>query len=131
MPKWLILLSAYLLIWVPLNFAVLAIGSLPSLDERGFAAVAELALHAAAAMLCAVAGWMLRVGNVAGRRLAGVALIANAAATIQALHVSALPRDVPPGLPLPLTIVVSIHALAWLAYLNRSRDLRTWLHSND
>ena len=127
MPKWLILLSAYLLVWVPLNFAALASRSLPSLASRGSAAVVELALHAAAAILCAAAGWMLRVGNVAGRRLAGVALIANAAATIQALHVSALPRDVSPGLPLPLTIVVSIHTLAWLAYLSRSRGLRRWL----
>ena len=127
MPKWLILLSAYLLVWVPLNFAALALRSFPSLDERGSPAVMELALHAAAAVLCAAAGWMLRVGNAAGKKLAVAALIANAAVTIQALYLSALPRDVQPGLARPLTIVVSVHALAWLAYLYRSRRLKTWL----
>jgi hypothetical protein len=127
MPKWLILLSAYLLVWVPLNFAVLASGSLSSLDSRGWPAVAELAAHGAAAMLCGVAGWMLRVGNAAGRRLAAAALVANAGTTIQALYSSALPRDVQPGLALPLMILTAGHALAWLLYLGRSRRLRVWL----
>jgi hypothetical protein len=127
MPKWLILLSAYLLVWIPINFAVLASRSLSSLDSRGWPAMVELTLHGAAALLCAVAGWMLRVGNAAGRRLAAAALVANAGTTIQALHNSALPRDVQPGLALPLTIVTAVHALAWLIYLRRSRRLRAWL----
>ena len=127
MPKWLILLSAYLLVWVPLNFAFLASRSLSSLDSRGLPAVAELALHGAAAVLCAVAGWMLRVGNAAGRRLAAAALVVNAGTTIQALYSSALPRDVQPGLALPFALVTAVHALAWLTYLKRSPRLRIWL----
>jgi hypothetical protein len=131
MPKWLILLSAYLLVWVPLNFAVLASSSLASLESRGWPAVAELAAHGTAAMLCGAAGWMLRAGNSAGRRLAAVALIANAGTTIQALHSSTLPRDVQPGLALPLTIGTAAHAIAWLVYLGRSRRLRVWLEQAD
>jgi hypothetical protein len=127
MPKWLILLSAYLLVWVPLNYAVLASSSFSSLDSRGLPAVAELALHGAAALLCAVAGWMLRVGNAVGRRLAAAALAVNAGVTVQALYSSALPRDVQPGLALPITIVTALHALTWLIYLKRSQRLRTWL----
>ena len=131
MPKWLILLSAYLLVWVPLNFAALAIRSFSSLDDRGVPAVAEFALHGAAAVLCAVAGWMLRVGNAAGRRLSVAALLVNAGATLQALYSSALPRDVQPGLAFPLAMVTVAHALVWLAYLKRSRRLREWLHDAD
>ena len=131
MPKWLILLSAYLLVWVPLNFAALAILSFSSLDDRGVPAVAEFALHGAAAVLCAVAGWMLRVGNAAGRRVSVAALLVNAGATLQALYSSALPRDVQPGLALPLAMVTVVHALVWLAYLKRSRRLREWLHDAD
>jgi hypothetical protein len=127
MPKWLILLSAYLLVWVPLNFAALALRCFSTLDDRGAAAIAEFAAHGSAAVLCAAAGWMLRVGNAAGRRLAATALIVNAAVTIQALYASALPRDVQPGLALPLTVVTTVHAVTWLAYLSRSRGLRTWL----
>jgi hypothetical protein len=127
MPKWLILLSAYLLVWVPLNFAVLASRSLPSLDSRGWLAAAELAVHGAAATLCGAAGWMLRAGNAAGRRLAAAALVANAGTTIQALYSSALPRDVQPGLVLPFAVVTALHALAWLMYLKRSRRMRIWL----
>ena len=127
MPKWLILLSAYLLVWVPLNFAALALQSFSSLDNRGSAAIAEFTLHGATAVLCAVAGWMLRVRNAAGRRLAAAALVVNAGATAQALYSSALPHDVQPGLALPLTMVTLLHALAWLVYLKRSRRLRTWL----
>ena len=127
MPKWLILLSAYLLVWVPLNFAVLASRSFSSLDSRGLPAVAELALHGAVAVLCAVAGWLLRVGNAAGRRLAATGLVVNAGTTIQALYNSALPRDVPPGLALPFSLVTAVHTAAWLLYLKRSRRLPIWL----
>src|SRR5262245_50682576 len=127
MPKWLILLSAYLLVWVPLNFAALAARSLSSLGSRGWPAAAELVVHGASAVLCAVAGWMLRAGNPSGRGLAVAALALNAVVTLQALYTSALPRDVQPGLAAPLAIVTVSHALAWLAYLRRSQRLQTWL----
>jgi hypothetical protein len=127
MPKWLILLTAYLLVWVPVNFALVALQSFSSLDDRGLPAVLEFTVHSANAVLCAAAGWMLRAANPAGRRLAVAALIVNAGVTIQALYSSALPRDVQPGLALPLATVTATHALVWLAYLQRSRRLRTWL----
>ena len=127
MPKWLILLSAYLLVWVPVNFAVLALQSLSSLDNRGFAAIVEFGVHGANAVLCAVAGWMLRVRNAAAARLATAALIVNAAVTMQALSGSALPHDVQPGLALPAAAVTALHTSAWLAYVQRSRRLREWL----
>jgi hypothetical protein len=127
MPGWLVLLCAYLLVWVPLNFAVLANRSLPSVGHRGTVAVLELAVHGIEAILCAAAGWMLRVRNPAGAVLARVALAANAALTLQALYVSSLPRDVRPGLALPLAVFSITHATAWIVYLARSRRVRSWL----
>jgi hypothetical protein len=70
---------------------------------------------------------MLWVRNAAGRRLAGAALALNALVTVQAIHASSLPRDVQPGLALPLTVFAAAHAVAWSVYLIRSRRLRVWL----
>lgn len=126
-PRWLLLLCAYLLAWVPFNFAALASRSLPSITDRGTAAAIELALHAVATMLCAAAGWMLWVRNAGGRRLAVVALTLNLAVSVQAFYVSTLPRDVRPGLALPSAALTAAHTAAWLLYLNRSRALHAWL----
>jgi hypothetical protein len=128
MPPWLMLLCAYLLAWVPLNFAALATRSLSSMQSRGIAGALELAAHAASAAACAAAGWMLWVRNAAGIPFALAALALQVVVTIQALWISALPRDVPPGLALPLAIASIVHASAWMVYLNRSRRLRVWLH---
>jgi hypothetical protein len=126
-PRWALLLSAYLFIWIPLNFAVLATQVLPSVGRRGAGAQIELALNAVGALLCAAAGWMLYGGTPAGRLLAQAALVVNAALTIHALHASRLPRDVTPGSAMPFTILTALHAAAWILYLRRSRALRAWL----
>lgn len=126
-PAWLVVLCGYLAVWVPLNFAALATQSLPSIGARGAAAVLELAVHGAAALLCAAAGWMLWSGHAAGAGLARAALTVNAIVAIQALRGSALPRDVPPGLAAPLAVITIAHAAAWIVYLGRSRRLRVWL----
>ena len=127
LPRWLFLLCAWLLVWVPLNFAALASRSLPTVGSRGSLAVIELAAHAASAALCAAAGWMLWVRHAAGIGLAAAALVANAAVTIQALYASALPRDVAPGLALPVALITVAYTVGWLLYLKRSGRLRVWL----
>jgi hypothetical protein len=126
-PKWLLLLCAYLLVWVPVNFSALAIRSLPSIGDRGGAAAIELSAHAAATALCAAAGWMLKGGNAAGVALGYAALVVNAAVTIQALFVSALPRDVAPGAAWPFALVTVAHTVIWALYISRSRRLRAWV----
>ncbi len=126
-PRPIFVLSAYLAVWIPLNAAALASSSVSSLATRGTFAALELAAHVLSAMLCAAAGWMLWGRNPAGVRLAAIALCLNAVAAIQAVHLSALPRDVPPGLPWPLTVFTLAFTSAWLVYLRRSRRLRAWL----
>ena len=127
LPRWLFLLCAGLLVWVPLNFAALATRSLPSIAGRGTLAAIELAAHAASAGMCAAAGWMLWGRHAAGIGLASAALVLHAVVTIQALYGSALPRDVGPGQALPLTLVTVAYTIAWLIYLKRSRRLRVWV----
>jgi hypothetical protein len=129
LPKLFLVLCAYLLVWVPLNFALLAERSLPSLRVRGAAATFELLAHGMVALLCIVAGRMLWTGKRAGRWFATVALPANAAASIQSLHASALPHDVPPALVKPLMAVAVVNASLWLTYLYTSARVRGWLDS--
>ena len=126
-PRPLLLLCAYLAVWVPLNAAALASRSLPSLDTRGAAAALELAVHVASAALCFAAGWMLWNRSPGGVWLAAIALCIHPLVIIQALHVSALPRDVRPGLAGPASVLTLVHTTVWLLYLRRSRRLRAWL----
>ena len=95
---------------------------------RGSAATLELSAHAIVALLCVVAGWMLWIGNSAGRWCAAVALVGDAAAIVHSLNASALPHDVQPGLVTPLVIVVVINVGVWITYLYTSKRLRIWLN---
>jgi hypothetical protein len=124
---WIFLLCAYLLLWVPLNFAALAQNAVPSLGYRGPIAIVELAAHAIATMLAALAGWMLWVRNPAARRFAVAAIALNALVGLQTLSASALPHDISPGSVLPLGALTVVHAGAWIVYLARSRRLQVWL----
>jgi hypothetical protein len=126
-PRLVLVLCAYLAVWIPLNAAALASSSLPSLAVRGPAAALELAVHVASAAVCFAAGWMLWNRSAAGIRFAALALCVNVVAAVQPLHVSALPRDVPPGLAWPLTVLTLVFTTAWLVYLRRSRRLHAWL----
>jgi hypothetical protein len=126
-PKLLFVLSAYLFAWVPANFALLASLSLPSLGTRGLSALVELTAHAIVAVICVVAGWMLRGAHAGSRPIAAAALTTNAVAGIQSLYASALPHDVQPGFVIPLMIVAVVNASAWIAYLYTSKRVRVWL----
>ena len=129
MPKGLLVLCAYLLAWVPVNFALLATRSLPSLETRGSAALIELSADAMVTMVCVVAGRVLWVRHAAGRPLAVGALLLSAAASVQSVCGSALPHDIPPGFTGPLMIAAVANAAAWTTYLYQSKRVRTWLES--
>ena len=118
MRRWALwLLSAYLLIWCPLNFAVELSSVLPSLGLRGPLAAFELVLHGAAAAVAFAAGWALRANGPQGIPLARIALVVTAAVSIQSLYWSVLPGQTRPGDELPLAIVAAGWAGGWLLYL--------------
>ena len=115
-------LCAYLLGWVPLNYAAEVSRTLPSIGFRGAPAAIELATHGLIAATSAAAGWMLWIGTAAGSALAATAVLAAAAGSVQSLYWSALPHNLPPGTKLPLALVAMSHGAGWFLYLRRRGD---------
>lgn len=111
------LLCFYLLVWVPLGFAMELFSSASSLGMRGPSAIVELLVHAAAAMFCAAAGYLLRNGAPAARAGATAAVIVAALVAIQSIYWTVLPRQTAPGESLPMLAVVLASAALWLAVL--------------
>src|SRR5688572_23631504 len=111
---WALLLSAYLFVWVPVNFAVELITTIPSLGMRGAPGWIELVFHAVAAVICATAGRMMRTGAPAALFAATLGVIAAAMVAIQSLLWSALPRDIAPGARSPLLALAAATAGFWL-----------------
>ena len=118
---WAILLSAYLFVWVPVNFAVELIGTVPSLGMRGALAWIELAFHGVTAVICATAGRMMRTGAPAALSAATVGVVSAAIVAIQSLLWTALPRDVAPGARWPLLALAVATAGFWLLIIARLR----------
>ena len=111
------LLSSYLLIWVPGTFAAELLTTLPSIGTRGPAAWLELAAHAVVAAACAVAGRMLRIESPSAAAFATATVMLRALVSLQSLFLTALPRDVAPGMRLPLALLECLNAVIWLAVI--------------
>jgi hypothetical protein len=125
MPRgWLLLLWVYLALWQPLNVAAEVTGALSTLAMRGPAAIVELLIHAAVGALAVAAGWAVSIGNPNAPRLAGIALAACAATSVQSLYWTSLPDNIMPGDRFPLAVAAIAHAAGWTAYLRRSRRVR-------
>lgn len=112
-------IAVFLMLWEPLTFAGELLSSLSSLEMRGVPAAAELTAHAAIAALCVAAGWALWGGNPGARKISGVAVSAGAAAEIQSLYWTWLPRNTMPGDKLPLAALIVAVAGILLLYLRR------------
>jgi hypothetical protein len=116
---WRLLLSAYLLLWVPVNFAIELASVLPSLGWRGPAAAIELALHGAVAALAFAAGRAIWSPSDDAAAFASLAVILSTAVGIQSLYWSSLPSHTKPGDELPLSVLLAVHGGVWLWYLRR------------
>ena len=116
------LLSSYLLIWAPGMFAVELLTALPSIGMRGPRAWIELGIHGLVAVVCAVAGRMIRMGAPSAQPMAVLGIVARAATSIQSLFWSVLPRDVAPGTPGPFTALACANAIVWLAVVYWTRE---------
>jgi hypothetical protein len=111
------LLSSYLLIWAPGTFALELLATLPTVGMRGPRGWLELTVHGGAAMFCAVAGRMLRIGNPSAHVAAAIAVAVRAAVSLQSLFWTALPQDVAPGMRLPLALITSANGVFWLVLI--------------
>ncbi len=115
------MLCLALLVWRPLDFVVELNRALPSLGMRGALGAIELFVHGVVAAVAVAAVRALSNGLPGAARLAAVALVASAAATIQSLYWSVLPHQTMPGDALPTAVLAAAHAAVWLVYLSRSR----------
>jgi hypothetical protein len=116
---WRLLLAAYLLVWVPLNFAAELASVLPSIGVRGAPAIVELTVHGVIAAFAFAAGLAIWSGNVDAVSLASLAVALSTLVAIQRLFWSSLPSQTKPGDHLPLALLYAAHGLAWLWYLRR------------
>ncbi len=117
--RWpLYVLALFLFLWEPLRVAGEFTQSLSTIGMRGAPAIAELIAHAMVAATAVAAAWALWNGAGHGPAMAIVAVILSAAASVQSLYWSHLPRQTPPGSQLPLAAIAVAHAAAWVAYLS-------------
>lgn len=123
---WLMVLCVLLFVREPLRFARELTASLDTLGMRGVPALVELTAHAVAAIVTVAAAWGLWIRHPQSPALAGVAVAASAAVTVQSLFWTSLPGSAVPGEKLPLSIVAIAHAAGWIAYLRYSRRVRAW-----
>jgi hypothetical protein len=110
-----LLLSAYLLAWIPLGFAIELFSSASSLDMRGGPAVIELTVHGIVGVLCATAGYTCVIRSPSAAPLAAAAVIAAGGIAIQSLYWTALPRQVAPGERPALVVAACVTAVFWLS----------------
>jgi hypothetical protein len=127
---WLLLLCAYLGIWQPVSFAAESSLALGSVSMRGTIGVLELTVHAAITAIAVAAAWALWIRNPNAPRMAEIALVGGALATVQTLSFSRLPHDVVPGARLPIALFAIAHATGWIVYLRRSRRVRSYYSTN-
>jgi hypothetical protein len=121
---WLLLLVAFLLVWMPLTFSGELNATLPSIAMRGSAAVLELLVHAATTALAVAAGLALVRRDPHGPMFAVIALAGSCAAVVQSMFWSVLPRQTMPGDRTIVALASIVHAAVWIAYLRRSRRVR-------
>jgi hypothetical protein len=119
---WPLLLCAYLVAWIPLNFAVELTSVLPSLAMRGTAAALEIGLHALVTLICAIAGVMVWTGAPPALPFAAIAVAAAGAVTLQSLFWTSLPRALAPGERLPLAALTIGYTVFWLVWIRVSKD---------
>ena len=116
----LLLLCATLLLWRPLDFAFELPSTLSSLGHRGWIAAVEILFHGAVAALAVSAARALWDRMPPALLLARLALVLSVLATWQSHYWSMLPHQTIPSDRLPLAVVATIVASAWLAFLSRA-----------
>jgi hypothetical protein len=126
MPRvWALVLSAYLLGWIPIGFAAELFAAFPSIGRRGTIAAVELIVHGASAIMSATAGWMLLARAPVAGAASAAAVVLGSVVTIQSLFWTVLPRNVAPGDRLPLAILAVGNGVFWLMVIHRVRESET------
>jgi hypothetical protein len=122
---WLLLLCRLLVVFHPLALAVTASSALGSLSARGAAVALILIMRLIVVGFGMAAGRALQAVQPGAVTLARAALLASAATDVFVYTTPYFPNNRPPGdTPLYVAATLAYHG-AWLAYLHRSRRVRT------
>jgi hypothetical protein len=108
-------------LWEPLVFASASAATGRSLEFRGAIAIIELAASGAIAVLSVAGSWSLLNGAPHGVPVARIALVATTLRELLALYWTRLPSNAAPGTRGLYSVMMVVHAVAWLVYLKRVR----------
>jgi hypothetical protein len=121
---WLLVLCGLLLVWHPLDFALVASGALEALPRRGVALALVLLLRLIVTALGIAAGIALLARRPAAVGLAIAALLSSAAVDLFVYTTPFFPNNRMPGdTPWYIAASLAYHA-AWIVYLVCSRRVR-------
>jgi hypothetical protein len=118
---WLLLLWIWLLMWQPLDLAMVAAGALEALRLRGWTVAFVLVVRLLVAAFGVAAAMALLRRHAAALWLCRIALISAAGADLLTYTTSWFPSNRPPGDTAPLVIGSLLFYAAWLIYLGRSK----------
>jgi hypothetical protein len=121
---WLLLLSRILIIYEPLVLALSLSTVLPMIVVRGWLVLAAVIARVVVAGLSVAAGLAIRDARPHGLTLARIALLASGAMGLILLNTRILPSNRMPSDDLLYSAALVAHHGAWLAYLQRSRQVR-------
>ena len=121
---WLFVLCALLLVWHPLNFALVAAGALEALPLRGTPLALVLAARLLVTAVGIAAGIALLARRPAAVTLAIAALALSAAADLFVYTTSYMPSNRLPGDTRWYVATSLLYHGAWLLYLVRSVRVR-------
>jgi hypothetical protein len=122
---WLLVLCVLLLVWQPFNLALTMSGMLDELSLRGPGLAAILVARLIAAGLGIAAGLSLLQRKPGAISIAKASLVFSAAVDVLAYATPYSPNNRPPG-DATLILVASLAYYGfWLAYLVRSKRLKT------
>ena len=121
---WLLVLCLLLLIWHPLNFALVAAGTLDALPLRGTPLALVLAARLLVTAVGIAAGIALLARRPAAVTLAIAALTLSAAADLFVYTTAYMPSNRLPGDTIWYVAASLLYHGAWLLYLVRSTRVR-------
>lgn len=121
---WLLVLGAMLLVWQPINLALIASAMVGQIAVRGASLAIVLVARVLVTALGMAAGLALFGRRQGAVRMAKAALVASAATDVFIYTTSYTPSNRMPGdAPLYVAGSLAYHAI-WLAYLVRSKRVK-------
>jgi len=122
---WLLVLCVLLLVWQPFSLALTTARKLDELSLRGSGLAVILIARLIAAGLGIAAGLSLFQRKPGAVSIAKASLVFSAAVDVLVYATPYYPNNRPPGDALVILVVSLIYYAIWLAYLARSKRVRS------